>query len=151
MKIDGISPQTMYPAQHVNKAEDLGGNDSFGNALDSLTKEVNVKDDLGVSYDMMESLDKLKEKLDFDVTVENLRNYKEAVKTYLDHYTKNELQLEGKYLSDRRGYTKKLYMIKTVNEKLDSLTERMLETHQGHLETLKKVGEIQGLLVDLYL
>lgn len=99
---------------------------------------------------MIESIDALKETLQHDITVENLREYKEAVRSFLDYYTKNELQMQNIYIRDQRGYEEKLSMIQSIDKKLNQLTENRLETHKGHLEMLRKIGEINGLVVNFF-
>lgn len=97
---------------------------------------------------MIDSIDKLKRTLEMDLTVENLNSFKEAVKSFLEYYTNHKMSLEDFYLMDEKGYQKKMRIIRAVDEKVNNLTEHMLETNQGHLELLKSVGEIHGLVIN---
>jgi uncharacterized protein len=101
--------------------------------------------------EMIDNIDKVKVKLENDLTVENLDKYKEALRSFLHYYTKNELQMESFYVKDSRTYMeKKVNIIKSIDEKMNDLTENLLETNRGHLETLNKIGEIKGLIVNLF-
>lgn len=101
--------------------------------------------------EMIDDITKVKEMLDYEMTADNLNDYKKAVQSFLDYYTKNELKMDEYQLRDQKGYTRKLNIVKTIDEKVNELTESMLETNQGHLNTLKQVGEIQGLVLNLRL
>lgn len=97
---------------------------------------------------LIDTIDKLKQTLDLDLTVENLNSFKDAVKSFLDFYTKEKMGLEDFYMQDDAGYQKKMRIIRTVDDKVDNLTEHMLETNQGHLTLLKNIGEIHGLVIN---
>lgn len=99
---------------------------------------------------LIDNIDQLKEHLDQQLTMDGLRDYKEAVRSFLQHYTQNELKMDQQMLKDRRGYSQKVSIIKSIDGKIGSLTENMLETNQGHLETLRRIGEINGLILNLY-
>lgn len=100
---------------------------------------------------MIETIEKLKGVLDYDLTVENLKKYKDAVKSFLEYYTRNELKMEDHIIRDNLGREKKLKMIRSVDQKLNNMTEHMLETHQGHLKMMKDIGEIHGLIINMLL
>lgn len=110
------------------------------------TKEVEEK-----ISDMIDTVDKLKSMLEYDMSVDNLMEYKKGLKSFIEYYTKHELQVQDVLMTDRKGYTKKMQVIKTMNEKLNNMTTNMLETHLGHMQMLKDIGEIQGLITNLYL
>lgn len=48
-------------------------------------------------------------------------------------------------------YTKKVSIIKTVDENMNELTEDLIGEQTGNLEILRLTGEIQGLLLELTL
>lgn len=100
---------------------------------------------------MIQTVEDLKQNLDYEVTVENLEKYKEAVQEFLEYYTKNEMKMEDFILKDERGYQKKLSIIKTIDEKMNDMNYNMLESPLGHIEILKQTGEINGLILDLSL
>lgn len=102
--------------------------------------------------EMVDNIDKVKVALEHNLTVENLEKYKEAVRSFLNYYTKHELMMESYFVKDSRTFMEKqVSVIKSINEKMSDLTENMLETNRGHLETLHNIGEIQGLIVNLFI
>ena len=97
------------------------------------------------------TIDEFRRSLEFELNVDHLRKYKDAVRDYLDYFTKHHLSLGDHFARDKMGSELKLKVIRSVDEKVNELTEDMLETNLGHLKTLKGIGEIEGLLVNLYL
>jgi len=51
---------------------------------------------------------------------------------------------------DRRGRQKAYTLVKTVDEKLESLTEDVRQGQERQLDILEKLDSIRGMLVDLY-
>ncbi|AXF54818.1 YaaR family protein [Salicibibacter kimchii] len=82
-------------------------------------------------------------------TARELREYKKLIRNFVDEIVRNGLQIE-----DRRGFNRpgtNAYRIVTeVDEKLMRLTEEIMEKEAGHLDILARVGEIRGLLLNLY-
>lgn len=102
--------------------------------------------------ELIDNIETVKKTLEHDLTVENLKKYKEAIKSYLSHYTKNELYMEDFFVKDKRSLVeKRLSVIKSVDDKLNDLTENLLDTNRGHLEALNKIGDINGLILNIYI
>lgn len=77
----------------------------------------------------------------------DVKSYKNTIKKYLEtivQYTytlnKNIGFFENKYYST----------VETINEKLESLTAKVLEEEKENLDISSTIDNIQGLLVDLY-
>ena len=56
-----------------------------------------------------------------------------------------------KYREMINGRSKIIAIIKTVNEKLDTLTKKVLEKEKENIDLLNDIDDIRGLLVDMYL
>jgi uncharacterized protein len=83
-------------------------------------------------------------------SVEDLRKYKKLVKTLLDDAVKNGLQL-----SEQRGFNwsgrSRLYkIVKEVDKKLIDLTNAVLQKEKEGINLLSTIGEIQGLIINIY-
>ncbi|SDI30717.1 YaaR family protein [Natribacillus halophilus] len=83
-------------------------------------------------------------------TAEELREYKKLLQTFIDETVQHSRQLEAQRDFNRRGshsYT----IVKEVDEKLTQMTNDILKNETNHLDILAHVGEIRGLLLNLYL
>jgi uncharacterized protein len=83
-------------------------------------------------------------------TVDHLRKYKQLVKKFMDEAVKNGLQLEEQRGFNRRGRTKIYKIVKEVDSKLIDLTNAVLDKERTSLDILNKVGEIKGMLINMY-
>lgn len=83
-------------------------------------------------------------------TVDHLRKYKKKVQEFLKDAVENGLQLEEQRGFNRRGRTKIYKIVKEVDSKLIDLTNTVLDKEKKGLDILGLVGEIQGLLINIY-
>ncbi|ORC38264.1 hypothetical protein B4O97_00470 [Marispirochaeta aestuarii] len=91
------------------------------------------------------------ERLSEDPGMKNVLAYKRIVKAFLRYVVKNTRQIEhqeGARLSIFKA-PKRYTLISVVDKKLEQLAAGILQNQSDKLEILKKVEEIQGLLVDL--
>lgn len=83
-------------------------------------------------------------------TVDELRKYKKMVKEFMDEAVQNGLQLEERRGFNRRGRTKIYKIVREVDKKLVDLTNAVLDKEKKSLDILSMVGEIKGLLINIY-
>jgi len=112
------------------------------------TKEVDGIERTETLEQWIESIEDMKNKLEQDITKDNLDMYKDSVKRFLDYYVNNDLYL--KEHTTRDGvYTKRIQVLKAVDDKIDKLTDKLVDSQMGRLEILRQTGNIQGLLFEL--
>ncbi len=83
-------------------------------------------------------------------TLENVLKYKDLVKSFLDLVVKNIYHLSEKVNLTPRGKQSILVAIENIDKSLEQLLKLVLNKEVDNLKILEKVGEIQGLLIDLY-
>lgn len=83
-------------------------------------------------------------------SVENLRKYKKMVKDFMEDAIKNGLELTEHRGFNQRGSTKVYKLVKEVDKKLIDLTNEVLDKEKKGLDILGLVGEIKGMLINLY-
>ncbi|KAB2953611.1 YaaR family protein [Heliorestis acidaminivorans] len=83
-------------------------------------------------------------------TVEDLNRYKKLVKEFMEEAIKYGLKLEERRGHTRRGKTKIYKIVATVDQKLLDLTDAVLKKQAKSLQILDMVGQIKGLLIDIY-
>lgn len=88
-------------------------------------------------------------------TISNLRHYKQAMASFMKKSL--DLSKEVKSLEGRRsiqdiqqGEEKKVHhIVTTIDERVDDLTESIVDKEQDRVDVTDMVGEIKGLVVDL--
>lgn len=84
-------------------------------------------------------------------TMERIREYREAVSgflRYVVHYSFEAETVEGARFNPMKKQ-KRYTLVRVVNEKLERLAAGVLANQITQLELLRRVEEINGLLVDL--
>ncbi|WP_428909642.1 YaaR family protein [Niallia sp. Krafla_26] len=99
---------------------------------------------------MMQDIEDQGKVLSQTQTVEDLKRYKKLVKEFMDEAVNNGLKLEEQRGFNRRGRTKVYKIVKEVDKKLIDLTNAVLDKEKNGLKILDMVGEIKGLLINMY-
>lgn len=99
---------------------------------------------------LMEDIEDQGSVLSESQTVDDLRRYKKLVREFLDESVKNALAIEERRGFNRRGRTKIYKVVAEVDKKLLELTDAVLQKQEKGLRILDLVGEIKGLLINVY-
>ncbi len=99
---------------------------------------------------LMQKIDDQGKTLSESRTVDELRKYKQLVKEFMDDAVKLGLSLEERKGFNRRGRTKVYKIVREVDHKLLDLTDAVIKEQKKGLDILNMVGEIRGLLVNIY-
>ncbi len=107
-----------------------------------------------VHADIEELVDQLHsrgEQLKETPSLENIKDYRQAVSKFLQYISKHALeaeQIEGARYHPLKKQ-KKFTVIKVVNQKLEQLAAGILQSQFSQLDILRRVDEINGMIVDL--
>ncbi len=82
--------------------------------------------------------------------IEDLKKYKELVKTFMQEVVDKGLELHQSRGYSRGGRMKLFKTVKLVDEKLVQLTDNLINSKEKGMNMLKIIGEIKGLLMDIY-
>lgn len=99
---------------------------------------------------MLARINEQGERLARNMTVRELRAYKMMVKQFLEDTVKRGVGLRETRGWDRRGRSKRYKLLEEVDRLLIEMGEELLQHEEGRLELLEKVGEIRGLLLNVY-
>ncbi len=80
----------------------------------------------------------------------DLAKFKRLVRSFLKEAVTNGLHLEESHSFQLSGQSQKLITVKQVDEKLVELTETVLSDERKMVDLLGLIGEIKGLLINLY-
>lgn len=90
------------------------------------------------------------ERLAKSMTVRELRLYKNMVKQFLEETVRRGVSIKDTKGWDRRGRGKRYKLLDEMDRYLLDMADDMLETEQGKIDLLVKMGEIRGLLINLF-
>ena len=111
-----------------------------------LEPEINSTEELG---ELLDYVHQVGEDLKTNTNVSNIMKYKTVVKRFIKIIVNKSLIIEehssGINILKRKRFT----IIQVINKKLERLAAGVLHEQREQLEILRKVDEINGLLVDL--
>ncbi len=137
---------------------------SFGSQLHKAEDKARVAEELEVSglslpglsgtetlEGLLDSVHEAGEKLKRDPVMGPLDDYKKAVRLFLRYILENAVEMDESLgiRNPRTMQQKKYVVIRVVDRKLESLAAHVLRNQADQLDILKRIEEIQGLLVDL--
>ena len=82
--------------------------------------------------------------------VKDMRHYRALVKEFMNEVVTHSHSFSRENFLDRRGRHRVYGIIRLVDENLDSLAQELMKDEQDHLAILGTIGEIRGLLLDIF-
>ncbi|NRD79374.1 YaaR family protein [Bacillus sp. BRMEA1] len=119
---------------------------SFQKIISSYSKDL-TQDRL---QQMLQDIDKQGEALSKSPTFQQLRKYKDMIKQFMGEVTKNGIGLHQTDSWDPYGGSKTLKTVQVLDRKLMDLTNHVINQQTEGLSILDRIGEIKGLLINLY-
>ena len=80
-----------------------------------------------------------------------LARFKMLVKRFLQEAVDHGLETKQSHTWNRFGEGRRLKIVETIDEHLVELAEDILNEEKESIELLAKIGEIKGLLINLYM
>lgn len=99
---------------------------------------------------LMEQISEQGDKLVHFRSFRDLARFKRLIKQFLQTTVYEGLTLEVQQHFSVRGNSHKLSLVKQVDEKLIELTERLTDQEEETINLLDLIGEIKGLLINIY-
>ncbi|WP_078378408.1 YaaR family protein [Sutcliffiella halmapala] len=84
-------------------------------------------------------------------TFQDLAKYKTLVKRFMEESVEFGMELNQSHHWTNDGQSRHLQIVKQVDESLISLTEDVMNQEKTRINILSSIGEIKGLLINLYM
>lgn len=99
---------------------------------------------------MMEEIIMQGDKLVKRMDVKDMRKYRSLIKDFLNEIVNRSHKFSRENFLDRKGRHRVYGIIRLVDEKLDELAQELVKDERDKIGILAKVGEIRGLLLDIF-
>ncbi|MCR5753263.1 MAG: YaaR family protein [Acetatifactor sp.] len=143
IKVNQVTQST--PVEQVKQNQPTDG--SFKFMLASNIAETELQEKLA---SLMDQITTEGEKLYKRRDVKDMRHYRGLVKEFLNEIVTRSHSFTRENFLDRRGRHRVYGIIRLVDENLDQLAQELMKDEQDHLAILNKIGEIRGLLLDIF-
>ena len=82
--------------------------------------------------------------------IRDLKRYRGLIKDFLNEVVYRSHKFSRENFLDRRGRHRVYGIIRKIDENLDALAEELMADEQDHLAILSRIGEIEGLILDIF-
>lgn len=145
MDIKVNAARQAMPAEPVQQVQE--GDGSFKFTLTSRIEEAGLQERLNA---MMEEIVRQGDSLGKKMDIRDMRRYRGLVKDFLNEVVTRSHQFSRENFLDRRGRHRVYGIIRQVDDTLDELARELVKDEKDHLLILDKIGEIRGLLLDIF-
>ncbi|WP_163102926.1 YaaR family protein [Peribacillus alkalitolerans] len=83
-------------------------------------------------------------------TFKDLAKYKNLVKKFVKEAVNFGMELKQSHSWNQFGQSRPLKTVETIDQKLVELTEDVMNKEKESIDILGKIGEVKGLLINLY-
>ena len=133
------------PVHNETKAK-IQGNTNFH----ELVKNQSEKLQMGQLQGLYLEIEKASERLEKSRNFRDLAKYKNLVQQFLKEVTDFGIGLKKSHTMDAFGQSRMLAIIEKIDEKLVELTDELLQKEEENIKILGILGEIKGLIINLY-
>lgn len=143
IRVQNITQPAAVEQQNVPKPTD----GSFKFTLASHIQEADLQARLnGLMEEITMQGDRLSKKRD----IRDMKKYRGLIKEFLNEIVNRSHQFSRENFLDRRGRHRVYGIIRLMDEKLDELAQELVKDEKDNLAILAKIGEIRGLLLDIF-
>ena len=143
IKINNITPSA--PVEQTSQVQEADG--SFKFTLASRIEEADLQQTLTL---MMEEIESQGNRLAKHHDIRDMKKYRALVKGFLNEIVSRSHSFSRENFLDRKGRHRVYGIIRLVDENLDALAQELVKEEKAHLSILGKIGEIRGLLLDIF-
>ncbi len=145
LRVSDMQPVT--PTSQTEQVQEAEGDDSFKFTLVSRIEEQDLQAAL---THMMEEITMQGEKLAKHRDIKDMKRYRSLIKDFLNEIVNRSHSFARENFLDRKGRHRVYGIIRLIDQNLDELAQELVKEEQDHLAILSKIGEIRGLLLDIF-
>ncbi len=139
--------QLQQAAQTTQKQPVSESDGSFRFTLLSSIQEQELQAGLAV---MIEDITQQGNKLSRKMDIRDMKIYRKMIKEFMNEIVTHSHSFSRENFLDKKGRHRVYGMVRLIDEALDDLAEELMQEEKDHLAILNKIGEIQGLILDLF-
>ena len=137
--------QQVNQMQKTETAQESDG--SFKFTLISALEEDGLKEQLNnMLNEIIQHGDKLAKRMD----IRDMKRYRKLIKEFMNEIVNRSHKFSRENFLDRRGRHRVYGIIKREDENLDLLAQELVKEEKDHIAILARIGEIRGLLLDIF-
>lgn len=144
IKVNQLSTAT--PVESTAPVQQTDGNFKF--TLVSHIEEAELQERLN---GLMEQITMEGEKLAKRKDLRDMKHYRRLVKEFMNEIISRSHSFSRENFLDRKGRHRVYGIVRLVDQNLDDLAQELMKDEKDNLAILSKIGEIRGLLLDIFM
>ena len=143
IKINNITqPQQVQAPEQVQEA---GGDFKF--VLTSKLEDASLAERLNL---MMQDIVQQGERISKKNDIKDMQRYRILIKDFMNEVVTRSHVFSRENFLDRKGRHRVYGIIRQVDDELDELARELVKDEKDNIAILAKIGQIQGLLLDIF-
>ncbi len=143
LKVNEMTPAASVDTTAKTQASD--GNFKF--VLTSAIGEAELSERLNT---LLNDITTQGERIAQHMDIRDMKKYRGLVKDFLNEVVNRSHKFSRENFLDRRGRHRVYGIIRLIDTNLDELASELVKDEKDHLSILEKIGEISGLLLDIF-
>ncbi len=143
IKINNVNPTPQAAAPE--QVQDANGDFKF--VLTSKLEDSNLAERLNL---MMQDIIQQGERISKRNDIKDMQRYRILIKDFMNEVVSRSHVFSRENFLDRKGRHRVYGIIRQVDKELDELAQELVKDETNHLDILAKIGQIQGLLLDIF-
>jgi len=99
---------------------------------------------------MMEEITRQGDRISKKMDIRDMRKYRTLIKSFMNEVVTRSHKFSRENFLDRKGRHRVYGIIKQVDNTLDELARELVKDEKDHIAILNMIGEIRGLLLDIF-
>ena len=116
----------------------------------TLVSRIEEQDLQNALTQMMEEITRQGDKLAKHRDIKDMKRYRTLIKDFLNEIVNRSHAFSRENFLDRKGRHRVYGIIRLIDKNLDELAQELVKDEQDNLSILSKIGEIRGLLLDIF-
>ena len=143
IKVNNLTPTSQAPApEQVQEA-----NGDFKFVLTSKLEDSGLAERLNL---MMQDIIQQGEKISKRNDIKDMQRYRILIKDFMNEVVTRSHVFSRENFLDRKGRHRVYGIIRQVDKELDELAQELVKDEKNSIDILAKIGQIQGLLLDIF-
>ncbi len=141
-----VSPASQTtPIEKQSQIRETDGNFKF--ILASNIKESELQERLNL---LMQDITMQGKKIGKRRDIKEMKAYRSMIKDFMNEIVNHSHSFSRENFLDRKGRHRVYGIIRLVDENLDALAQELMKDEADHVKILGLIGEIEGLILDIF-
>ncbi len=143
IKVNNV--QQAMPVEQTAQLQETDGTFKF-----TLVSRIEEQELQNALTNMMEEITRQGDKLAKHRDIKDMKRYRALIKDFMNEVVNRSHAFSRENFLDRKGRHRVYGIIRLIDENLDQLAQELVKDEQDNLAILSKIGEIRGLLLDIF-